>query len=402
MPFFTYTAATNEGGLKNGQMEALDRETVIDYLKSQNLFVVSIKEQKTKISRNVLGQSKKLSYLEKISFAESLGTMIEAGVNLPEALSVMSEEAIGNRYKMILTDLKFALENGKPLSESLEHYRDDFSEVFINMVKAGEVSGRLDAVLKRLALQLKKEYALLSKIKNALIYPFVLICGVLGVLILIVTFFVPKLANIFKGGNYKLPWTTKILFALSTVASQNPYVTIAVIVAFIIALGLLFRIKKVRRFLNNLLFGLPVVSKMLKQIELVRFSRTTGELLGSGINIIKALEITATGMGSPQYQKIISQAQEKIAKGISLGNAFRGFENYFSPLLVEVITVGEKTGKLPELLVTLADFYEEQTDNTLKTLTSLIEPVLLVIVGILIGGMAVSVVVPIYQLIGTI
>lgn len=401
MPFYSYLAAEANGNLKKGEMEALDRQTVIDYLKSENLLVVSVKEQKSPFPAKALF-GKKLSYADKINFAENLGTMIKAGVNLSEALSVLAEESENPRFKIILGDLKFAVENGQPLSEGLKNYQADFNEIFINMIKAGEASGKTEETLRRLATQLKKEYSLVTKVKGALIYPFVLIGGVIGVLVLIITFVVPKLAAVFAGSSYRLPLTTKALFALSTVASRSPILTIVVLAIIIIGAGLSLRIVKVKKFFSNLLFRLPITSKLFRQIEMTRFCRTTGELLASGIPITKTLEITASGMSLVLYQKLISEAKEKIIKGVSLANAFRGQEEYFSGLLISVINVGEKTGNLAELLINLADFYEEQTDNALKSLTSLIEPILLVIVGLLIGGMAISIVVPIYQLIGTI
>jgi len=404
LPFYSYTAAENNGNLKKGEMEALDRGSVIDYLKSENLLVVSVKEAKSRFRKRYIF-ARKLSYIDKINFAENLGIMIKAGVNLNEALNVLSEESENLRFKTILSDLKFAIENGQNLSAGLEHYKDDFNDIFINMIKAGEASGKVEESLQRLSVQLKKEFSLISKIKNALIYPFVLIGGVVGVLILIITFVVPKLAAVFSGSSYKLPFTTKALFALSSVASRSPILTISVLVILVIGAALILRIKAVKKFFSNLifrmLFRLPFASKLYRQIEMVRFSRTMGELLASGIPIAKALEITSSAVSLMAYQKLIFQAKEKIIKGVSLANAFRGKEEYFSGLLISVINVGEKTGNLAELLIGLADFYEEQTDNALKSMTSLIEPILLVIVGLLIGGMAISVVVPIYQLIGT-
>lgn len=400
MPFYSYVAAQSNGGLKKGEMEAIDRNSVIDYLKSEDLLVVSVKEKASRFNQKPIF-GKKLSYPDKITFTENLATMIKAGVSLSEALSVLKEESENPYFKNILSDLKFAIENGKPLSDALSHYHQDFDDIFINMIRAGEASGKVEVALLRLSVQLKKDFALISKIKGALIYPFVLIGGVIGVLILIITFVVPKLAAIFAGSSYKLPLTTRALFALSTVASKSPILTIAVLVILIIGFALVSRAKPVKKLFANLIFHLPYTAKLYRQIEMVRFCRTTGQLLASGIPIGKVLEIAASAVSLSQYQKLINEAKDKILKGVSLANAFRGREDYFSGMLISVISVGEKTGNLSELLLNLADFYEEQIDNTLKTLTSLVEPILLVIVGLLIGGMAISVVVPIYQLIGT-
>lgn len=402
MAFFEYTASDASGNLKQGEMEALDRETVINYLKSENLLVVSVKEKSTGFGKRISFGGGKIGYLEKINFTGNLATMIKAGVNLTAALDVLSTETKNNHFRAILDDLKFSIENGKPLSEGLAHYPKDFDSIFINLIKAGEASGKLDEALNRLNIQLKKDYALISKVKGALIYPAVLIGGVLGVLILIITFVIPRLATIFSGSTLKVPVTTKMLFFLSKVASYNPILTISVLVALAILAVLLIRLKSVKTLLNRILFRLPVSADLLKQIELVRFCRTSGGLLGSGIPIGEALEITASGMSLPVLQKLILSSRDKILKGVSLANAFRGSEKYFPGLLLSVINVGEKTGQLDKLLLSLADFYEEQADNSLKTMASLVEPILLVIVGLLIGGMAISIVVPIYQLIGTI
>jgi len=382
-------------------MEAIDRQTVIDFLRSEDLLVVKVSQKQKSLTKGLFF-SKKISYLEKINLTGNLATMIKAGVNLPAALDVLATDTRNSYFRLILGDLKFSVENGKPLSEGLKHYPKDFNPVFINMIKAGEASGKLDESLRRLNLQLKKEYALVSKVKNALIYPVVLIAGVLGVLALIITFVIPRLVAVFEGSSLKIPLTTRALFFLAKMASFKPTLTMAILLILLAGGIYLLRLDKVKAFFNRLLYRLPIAKDLLRQLELVRFARTLGELLASGLAIGEALEITSEGMGLAVYRKIILEAREKVIKGVSLANAFRKDEKYFPGLLTSVISVGEKTGQLDKILLELADFYEEQADNSLKTLTSLIEPVLLVIVGLLIGGMAISIVVPIYQLIGTI
>lgn len=399
MPFFEYMAAESNGRLKRGQIEAVDRSRAIEYLKSQKLLVVSVKE---KAAQKKLVFTKKLSYEDKINFSGNLSTMIKAGVSLLKGLEIIRNDSANNYFKSILGDLEFAIENGKPLSQALEAYPKDFDAIFINMIKAGEASGKLDESLRRLNLQLKKEAALVSKVKGALIYPAILIGGVLLVLIIIITFVIPKLVSVFSSSNLEIPWTTRALFFLARIASFKPILTIAVVVGLIILTVIVFSQKGLQRWLKKIIFRLPIASSLIQQLELQRFCRTAGGLLQSGVNIGETLSITASGMTLGDYQKIILKAREKILKGVSLGNAFRGQDKYFPTLLVSIINVGEKTGQLDNLLLSLANYYEEQADNSLKTLASLIEPALLVVVGLLIGGMAVSIVVPIYQLIGTI
>lgn len=401
MSFFEYTASDQSGNIRKGQMEAVDKKVVFDYLKSDNLLVVNIKEKSSGLGQKITFGGK-IGYLDKINFCGNLATMIKAGVNLTQALDVISQESKNPHFQRVLNDLKFSIENGRPLSEALGHYKKDFDPVFVSTIKAGEASGRLEEALSRLNLQLKKEYSLISKVKNALIYPMVLIVGVLGVLTLIITFVIPRLSTVFSGTTLKIPFTTRAMFFLAKVFSYKPVLTFAVIAVLVILLVLFFRTKAARTGFRRLFFRLPVSKNLLKEIELVRFCRTTGGLLGSGLSIGSVLDITASGASIPVYKKIILEAKEKIIKGVSLTNAFKNSGDYIPPLLISVMTVGEKTGQLDQLLSNLADFYEEQADNTLKTLSSLVEPALLVIVGLLIGGMAISIVVPIYQLIGTI
>ncbi len=322
MPFFEYMAVDATSVLKKGEMEAVDRQAVIDFLRSENLLVVKVTEKK-KTWGKIAFFSKKISYLDKINLTGNLATMIKAGVSLPQALDVLSSDTKNPYFRLILGDLKFSVENGKPLSEGLNHYPKDFNQIFVNLIKAGEASGKMDESLSRLNIQLKKEYSLISKVKNALIYPVVLIAGVLGVLVLIITFVIPRLVTVFEGSSLKIPATTRALFFLAKVASFNPILTVAVLLV-VIALGIyLLRLDKVKALLNRLLYRLPFSKNLLQEMELVRFARTLGGLLASGIPIGKAMEITSDGMSLGVYKKIVLEAKEKIIKGISLANAFK-------------------------------------------------------------------------------
>jgi len=401
MPFFEYTAADKEGKLTSAEMEAVDRTTVISYLKDQSLLVVSVKEKSTQPLGKVFS-SGKITSLDRINLAGNLAIMLKAGVSMPEAISVIAKDSKNTYFRKILSDIRFGLENGKPLSEGLSHFPNDFNNVFVSLVKSGEASGNLQEILKELNFQLKKDYSMVSKIRAAFAYPIVLIVGLVGVLILLMTFVLPKLVTVFQDANLKIPITTRIIFAISRALSFKPYLTILVFIALFIGLFFLFRNKKVRKSLNQFVFHIPIISTLLKQIELTRFARTLGNLLKSGIPIVEALGITSEALTINEFKKITVSAKESIAKGVSLANAFRKNEKIIPGLLVSVIQVGEKTAELDEMLLNLADFYEEQVDNSLRSMASLIEPILLVIVGLAIGLVAVSIIVPIYQLMGAI
>ena len=400
MPFFEYQAADKEGKINNGEMEGVDRKAVIAYLKDQKLLVVSVKEKNPKSLGKVFGG--KISAVDKINLTENLSIMLRAGVNMPEALEVIGRDSKNPYFKQVLSDIRFGLENGKPLSEGLSNFSKDFNNVYVSLVKSGEATGKLEEVLKELANQLKKDYNLTSKIKGAFAYPIVLVVGLVGVMILLMTFVLPRLVTIFEGSNLKLPIATRVVFAISRAFSYQPILTLGIFVVLTILIVLLSRQKRVRESLNQMIFHVPVISNLLKQVELTRFARTLGNLQKSGIPILKGLEITADAMSLKSFKQVTLEAKVDISKGVSLTNAFRKKENLFPQMIVSVMQVGEKTGNLDILLLNLADFYEEQVDNTLRNLSSLIEPVLLVIVGLAIGGMAISIILPIYQLMGSI
>lgn len=399
MPFFEYTASDNEGKLQTSQMEAVDRESVIAFLKNQKLLVISVKEKTQSLSRAFGG---KISNLDRITFAENISIMLKAGVSMVEALDVISRDSKNPYFKEVLSDIRFGLENGKPLSEGLENFPKDFNNIFVSLVKSGEASGKLSEVLGELALQLKKDYNLTSKIKGAFAYPIVLIVGLIFVVVLLMTFVLPKLVTIFESSNLKLPVSTRIVFFISRVLGYKPILTIIVAAVLAVGIAVLLRQKSVRNYLNQLIFHIPIISTLIHQMELVRFSRTLGNLLKSGVPIIKGLEITSESLNLNEFKKLVKSAKEDIAKGVSLTNAFRKNEKLFPELLVSVMQVGEKTGELDALLLNVANFYEEQVDNSLRNMTGLIEPILLVIVGLAIGGMAISIILPVYQLIGSI
>jgi type II secretory pathway component PulF len=379
-------------------MEAIDQKTVVDYLKNLNLLVVSVKKKEA--DQLNISLSRHVSVVDKINLTGNLAIMLKSGVSISEALQIIGDDSSNTYFRQIINDIRFGIENGRSLSQGLAGFKKDFNPVFVSLVKSGETSGQLEETLLQLNLQLKKEYALISKVKSALAYPTILIGGLIFVVVLLMVFVLPRLVSIFASSNLKLPLTTKIIFAVSQFLAYKPYLTIAVFIILIVVLIFLAKQKFMRNALNWVLLRLPISSNLLNQIELVRFARTLGNLLKSGVAIGPALEITADGLNLSSFSRNTQKAKESVLKGVSLANAFKG-NNDFPNMLISVMKVGEKTGELDVLLLNLADFYEEQADNTLKSLSSLIEPILLIIVGLGIGGIALSIILPVYQLIGS-
>lgn len=398
MALFVYTAANSDGKIESSQMEAVDRDTVISHLKDKKLLVISVKEENQKLSKNF---TNKVTALDRINLANNLAVMLKAGVGISEALEVSAKDSKSTYFKKVCADISFSLENGRQLSDGLAQFPNDFDDVFISLVKAGEASGKLEEVLIQLSLQLKKDYSLTSKIKSAFAYPLVLVCGLIAVVIMLMTFVLPKLVSLFESSNLKLPLSTRMIFAISRLLSAKPYISLTVILFLAVILILILRKRKVQKFFIRILFRLPIFANLIRQIELSRFTRTLGNLLQSGVPIVKAIEITSEAMSIPIFKKTASEVKENVAKGVSLSNAFKGNKNIFPEMLISVMRVGEKSGNLDQLLFGLSDFFTEQVDNTLNNLAGLVEPVLLIIVGLAIGGMAVSIILPIYQLIGS-
>jgi type II secretory pathway component PulF len=398
LPIFKYIASDKAGKVQAGQMEAIDQKTVVDYLKNLNLLVVSVKKKEA--DQLNISLSRHVSVVDKINLTGNLAIMLKSGVSISEALQIIGDDSSNTYFRQIINDIRFGIENGRSLSQGLAGFKKDFNPVFVSLVKSGETSGQLEETLLQLNLQLKKEYALISKVKSALAYPTILIGGLIFVVVLLMVFVLPRLVSIFASSNLKLPLTTKIIFAVSQFLAYKPYLTIAVFIILIVVLIFLAKQKFMRNALNWVLLRLPISSNLLNQIELVRFARTLGNLLKSGVAIGPALEITADGLNLSSFSRNTQKAKESVLKGVSLANAFKG-NNDFPNMLISVMKVGEKTGELDVLLLNLADFYEEQADNTLKSLSSLIEPILLIIVGLGIGGIALSIILPVYQLIGS-
>ncbi|AKM82342.1 MAG: Type II secretion system F domain-containing protein, type IV pilus assembly protein PilC [Berkelbacteria bacterium GW2011_GWE1_39_12] len=395
---FEYTAAGQDGTIRKSQMEATDKDAVISYLKRKDFLVIRVAEKAEDIGQVFAG---KVTALEKIDLTGNLSIMLKAGVGMPEALEIISKDSKNPYFEKVCSSLKSNLENGRPLSVGLKHYPKDFSNVFISLIKAGEASGKLEQVLAQLSQQLKKEHSLVTKIRSAFAYPVVLVCGLIAVVILLMTFVLPKLVTLFSDSNLKLPLGTRIVFDISQALSARPIFTLIGVILLTIIILFLARNQKIKAFSLRTVYHLPVASQLIAQMELARFSRTLSSLMQSGVPIVQALEITAEALSLPQYKKMVLDAKEDIAKGVSLTNAFKKNEKIFPQMLVSVMQVGEKTGNLDKLLLSIGDYFEEQVDNTLSVLTSLVEPVLLVVVGVAIGGMAISIILPIYQLIGS-
>jgi type IV pilus assembly protein PilC len=341
----------------------------------------------------------RLSNQEKLELISNLGTMLKAGIPILEALETLEEDAKGNLKKALDITLK-DIREGKQLADSFEQMLDAFDPVTVNLLRSAEESGNLDVMLKDIKDNIKKSIEFNSKIMSALTYPALVFILFIGIFIMILTYVVPRVAEVFSKLNVILPLPTRIMIWASTVFINYWYV-FAVAAVLLIASGIALYTVKKRSFVNILL-SLPLISKLGKEIDLAKFSQAMGFLLGSGIAITKAMEYSEHVVGRKAAAEAIRQAQKSVLEGGTLADGLGSSPDVFPKTMTRIVSAGEKSGSLENSMTELSNQYEERVSNTLKTITTLIEPLLLVVIGFLVGGIMLAIIAPIYQMIGTI
>lgn len=402
MPTFIYTAANNDGEIVSGEIETTSKETALSSLGHQELTIISIRKKKGSITKMEILSFSGLSAVDKLMLTKHLSIIIKAGLSLKEGIETLLNDARNKILRKILTEAKSNLEKGQLLSATFKAYPQYFSKVFIALLESGEASGTLAKSLDYLGLQLDKEYKLRQKVKNAMVYPLILIFASAGVITIMMVMVIPKLTKIFFQNNLELPWSTKLIMDISGFLTKN---IILLLIALAASIAIFFAVRKKESFqfaVSKIIFRTPILSELYKKIILARFTRTLGVLLTSGVSILKALDISSEVLGSNKYRDEFTKIKMEISSGTSMGAALRRRNDEFPYLLVNMVAIGEKTGKLDVVLSELANFYEDEVDGSLKRIISLVEPLLILVMGLVVGGIAFSVIIPIYQIVGTV
>jgi type IV pilus assembly protein PilC len=397
MALYSYKAKTKKGEIIEDVMQAADRKDVATALTSENYQVLTIRKIDTKTGSFTGGS---ISVSEKAAFCRFLATMLRAGLTLPKAMEIIKEETKNKKLEKVLYDLSYEVRRGKTISSVLAKYKNDFDPVFLTMVKAGEESGTLDKSFDYLAKQLLSSYELSQKIKGAMMYPAVIVCAMLAEFTIMLVFVLPKLSDVFLELNVPLPATTKFILGIGSFVGKN---TVEVIVGLLIALiiiGLIFFIQKARAAIVNFLLKLPAIKKVTTEVDIARFARTLGTLLKSGVPIMVSLDVCADVIRQPQLKKQAKLFSAGVASGKTLSEIITSGKNPFPPTVTQTIKAGEESGSLEEVLEEMADFYEKEVDYNIKKLTTLLEPLLMLIIGIAVGAMVVMMITPIYSLVG--
>ncbi len=406
---FHYIAVKPDGTVTEDTAEFESAAKTIEFLASKGLRPISIqpfRESKSfgsKILHFQFSFGGKITTSDKIFISRYISLMLRAGTDLFQAIDILISDLKKPALRSFLIEVRTALEKGQPFYTVFARYPRQFSPVFINLVRSGELSGNLEKVFNDLSVSLGKDQEMKNKIRSAMFYPMILLGLSLFIVLFLVTFALPKIANVFSTGNYEPPAFSKVVFSASFFLSDHLLVVVVALLALII-LGILFfsRTKLGRNMFRWIGDHIPVIRTVIHKIAVQRFAGTLSSLLRAGIPIVDALDITSTTVGHRGIQVALQRiAHEGVAKGLTLGDAFRK-ETVFPTVVPNLIAISEKAGHLEEILHTLSEFYESEIDFSIKTLLTLIEPVLLIGIGLIVLMIALSIVVPIYQLVGQI
>ena len=406
MPTYSYEAISSTGERLGGKEAAVSEKELAHLLKARGLVLVQAKEESGKKQGSSLSDFFEgifgVSLREKLMFTRNLKVMVGAGITLPKALEILTLQAKNKQLRKALEDMRQKVFQGFMLSQTMAAHPTVFSELFSNMVKVGEESGTLDNVLSQLALQVEKQYELKSRIQGALMYPAVILLAMIGIGILMIVMVVPKLALTFKDLHVPLPITTRFVIGLGEFLTQRWYFAIALLIAGIVGFWRFGKTARGKALKDFLFFRLPVISGIILKSNAATTIRTLSSLIASGVPIVRSLEITSRVLGSLQFREALASCALEVVKGVKLSQALKAYTNLYPLLVVQMVEVGEETGKSAEVLSKLADFYEEEVGNATKSVAAIIEPLLMLFVGGVVGFFAVSMIQPMYSILQSI
>lgn len=397
MPTFTYSARSTNGELKSATIEAPSRDDAVAQLKRQRLTIIKVDEEKTRAKKT--GGSIKMRDI--VIFTRQFSTMINAGLPLVQALDILGKQSENKALQAVVRDVVFDVESGNTVADALKKHPKAFSDLYVNMVAAGEAGGILDTILNRLAFFLEKNDALVRKVKGAMIYPAV-IMGVAGIAIMILLWkVIPVFAVMFASVALELPMPTKVVIGLSDFVNSYWWAIIGG------GAGTAWMIKKYyatssgQLVIDRFMLNVPVLGDVLRKSAVSRFTRTLGTLISSGVSILEGLEITARTAGNRVIQDAIMASRASIAGGETIAAPLQKSQ-VFPPMVISMIAVGEQTGGLDEMLSKIADFYDDEVDAAVSALLSLLEPIMIVFLGIVVGGMVVAMYLPIFDMVNAV
>lgn len=406
MPSYFYIAKSLKGEEKSGVREAKNERELARALHQEGYILLRAELEGRKLEKMKFEISfpflENVSLIEKIMFTRNLGVMITAGIPLPRILRTLADLTKSKKLKNALLDIEERITKGKSFSDSLIEHSDIFPELFTSIIKVGEESGTLEDVLKTLTQQMEREHELKSKLVGALAYPVVVILAMLGIGFLMLAMVVPKLAETFAELDIQLPATTQLVIKTGNFLANFWYLLPLIILISLLLLRMVLRTKIGRKAIDALSLKMPIISSLVIKTNSASMVRTLSSLISAGVPIVRGLEIISESMGNIYYKEAMKEAVEKVRKGGKLSEALKKYNNIYPALVNQMLGVGEETGQTSDVLKKLADFYEEEVANATKALASLIEPIIMLIIGAAVGFFAISMIQPMYSMMGAI
>ena len=395
MEEFTYTIVDKQGATKRGIVQATSSKQAATVLHERGFTIVSIEPKKKGLGAIKIFGGIGIGVLSQ--FTRQLATMITSGLPLADSLAVLQKQTENQSMQEVTASISEDIEGGNSFSSALGKHPDVFNAAFINMVKAGEASGTLDQVLLKLADKLERDREFQGKVKGALIYPAVIMIAMVGVAAIILIFVVPKLSEVYTDMNIALPLPTRMLMAISGFMVKFWWLMIILTVVGIIALRRYRKTPEGALVIDRILLKVPVIGKLTRDSSLAEFTRTLGSMVAAGVPIIEALKISGDTAGNAVHRAAISNVASLVEKGATLSKALAK-EETFPPIVPQMASVGEETGKLDEVLGKVAHFFEVEVEQQVKNLTTALEPIIMVILGVMVGLLMISIVMPIYSI----
>jgi type IV pilus assembly protein PilC len=403
MTTFSYQAIKKDGSSISGNVEASERATAIETLTKQGLRPLTINEKKSGPVKLSLG-GKKVKSDDLVIFTRELSAMVSAGVPLLRSLNSLEEHSENRALQTILKDIVSDVEGGAQLADALEKHPRTFNNVYVNMIRAGEAAGILDDILKRIALQQEKNATIRKKIKSAMTYPMVLISITILAFFGLMIFVIPQIGKIIKdlgGEDAKLPMLTTIMLNISSMIISYWWIVLPMLAGSVFMLLRFIGTPKGQRIFHNIILKLPGINSIIRKVAVARFARTFSALMGAGVSVLESLDVTAHAIGNKLYEEALIDAIEQVKQGAELSKIIEK-NKLFPSIVAQMLSVGEETGQTDQVLVKVADFYEEEVDVAIDGLSSIIEPVMIVTMGAMVGLIAASVMMPIANLSNTI
>jgi type IV pilus assembly protein PilC len=398
LPVFTYKGKTLAGTLVSGELKAKNRAELERTLRGSKILVSSVSTKPSQINLRI-GTGIKKVHLSR--FTRQFATMIGAGLPMVQCLEILSQQMESAELRRVIGEVKESVQAGTTLAEALSRHKKVFDDLFVNMVDAGEIGGALDTILVRLATYREKADALARKVKGAMVYPAVVMTVATGVTFIMLTYIVPVFAKMFSGLGAELPAPTRFVLSLSGFIRSNILTGVISLIILIAVYRYYSKTQNGRLNIDRVKLKLPLLGDLIRKSSIARFSRTLATLLSSGVSILDALDITARASGNRVIHDAIKRSVISIAEGETITQPLKE-SKVFPPMVIQMISVGEKTGGLDEMLSKIADFYDEEVDAAVAALTSMIEPVIIVIMGAVIGGILIAMYLPMFEIIGKI